>query len=313
MLKSPARFSEVFILGVGRSGTTLLRTILNGHSKLYVTPEAHFVLPLLKYKKHYDVATGFDKTRFSQDLMQAGSFTHWHMGSKDINKAVSGAANTTDAIARLYCYYAALQGKQIAIDKTPSLTQHIGFILKNYPNARFVHLIRDGRDVAVSQYSAGWTKSVDEAAVDWSVRTKLAQKDGVKLGKKHYLEIRYEDLVTKPKIQVKALCSWLGVAYEPKMLKDTSSNAKQLLGSVYQPNLHNNLLQPIKPQKPKGTAEQRRRVEHISAKQLQLLGYTTVDASNAQSMFTYSYLLTRKFGVAALRQLSWRWRLPRNY
>ena len=313
MSKSPARFSEVFILGVGRSGTTLLRTILNGHSKLYVTPEAHFVLPLLKYKKHYNLATGFDKSRFAQDLMQAGSFTHWHMGSKDIDKAISDAVSATDAVARLYAYYAAEQGKQIAIDKTPSLTQHIGFILENYPKARFVHLIRDGRDVAISQYLAGWTKSVDEAAVDWSVRTKLAQKDGVKLGKKRFLEIRYEDLVTKPKTQVKALCSWLGVAYEPKMLEDTTSHAKQLLGSVYQPNLHNNLLNPIKPQNAKGTVEQRCRVEQICSKQLQKLGYTRVDASNTESRLTYSYLLTRKFGIAALRQLSWNWRLPRNY
>lgn len=271
------------------------------------------MLPLLKYKKHYDLAAGFDKSRFAQDLIQAGSFEHWHMGNKDIDKAISDAASTTDAVAKLYSYYAAEQGKQIAIDKTPSLTQHIGFILKNYPKARFVHLIRDGRDVAVSQYLAGWTSTIDEAAVDWSVRTKLAHKLGAKLGKERYFEITYEDLVSDPEALVRDLCSWIGVTYEPEMLNDTALQAKQLLGSVYQPDLHSNLLQPIKQQKSKGTVEQRLRVEQISAEQLHVLGYIKVNSSNAQSRLRYSYWLARKFGVAVLRRFSWSWRLPRNY
>lgn len=312
MASTKSEFGQVFIIGVGRSGTTLLRTLLDGHSQLCVTPEAHFVYPMLCYSKHYDQG-GFDQTQFVHDLMRSGSFGHWHMTMQQLNSLSSKVYSTKDALANIYAGYAQINGKPVAIDKTPSLTQHIAYLSEVFPDSRFVHMIRDGRDVAISQYEAGWTKSVYEAAVDWTVRTEIAYKTGQSLGTKRYVELRYEDLISKPSVELRKLCHWLGLQYESQMIEQRKKTAQNILPSVYRADLHTSLVKTIGVQRPKGTTKHRQMAELVAHDQLKKLGYECDTNRSIVGKIVFGYWYTRKFGLAKLRQASWGSRLPRHY
>jgi hypothetical protein len=113
-------------------------------------------------------------------------------------------------------------------DKTPSYTRHIAQIASAFPEARFVHIIRDVRDYCLSVNKA-WGKNRLRAAQRWADDVRRARADGAALGGR-YLEVRYEDLITRPDEVLAGVCAFLEIDFSPTML--TLSRPSEVAGDA---------------------------------------------------------------------------------
>ena len=105
-------------------------------------------------------------------------------------------------------------------DKTPYYIAHIDELWELFPRSKIVHLVRDGRDVVVSQRNIEWlSNNVPKLARDWWWKTTLCHKVGSVRGPEYFLEVRYEDLVVDTERVLRAICEFLGEAFAPEMME----------------------------------------------------------------------------------------------
>ena len=135
----------LILLGVSRSGTTLLRVILD-RSPGVAIPDESFFVPLLARRHRGRVDAG----RFLDDLGRLPVLADWGLRPGDVAPLLSWDLTTGDAIAAIFEAYALKAGKPRWGDKTPMYMRHLPLLENLFPDAVYVHLIRDGRDVALS-------------------------------------------------------------------------------------------------------------------------------------------------------------------
>jgi hypothetical protein len=128
------------------------------------------------------------------------------------------------AIEATYEAYARRAGKQRWGDKTPRYVEHIPFLDRLFPTARFVHLVRDGRDVALSYANVPFgPKTVAKAAALWGRRVRTGVRQGRPLGPSRYMELRYEDFVSEPEASVKKMSDFIEIEFVPEMMEYTDT------------------------------------------------------------------------------------------
>ena len=218
----------VFVVGCDRSGTTLLRLMLIQSPDLHIPAETRFLARLKKKSRVYgDFSQAFRRRRFVNDLKNnkatttTYTFPAFKLTEKEAEKALAEAAPTNfpGAARALFDASARKNDKKRWGDKTPKQVSDILWLARAFPNAQFIHIIRDGRDVAASILKAAWTKDVFHAAYYWVKQVQEGRKAGLSLGKERYCEVRYEQLVTHPEETLKDLCDWLHLEYVSEMLK----------------------------------------------------------------------------------------------
>ena len=209
-----------FVVGSARSGTTLLRVILNAHPEVTVPPESRFVTELWRGDRDVEVGAFLDA------LAEHRQFRSWNLPIDDIRAQLQGAGVVpyVRAIEAAYVAYAKRASKPLWGDKTPRYIEHIPFLDELFPAGRFVHLVRDGRDVALSYANVPFgPKTVAKAAALWARRVRTGVADGRPLGGSRYMELRYEDLVSEPDARVKAMCEFLEIEFVPEMMEYTEN------------------------------------------------------------------------------------------
>ena len=238
----------MFVVGAGRSGTSMLRAVLDGHSQLAVAHEAGFVYPLSRRRARYERNTGFDVDAFRQDLVaQRAVRCNLGFGPDELRAALGGSeiSGYADAVRRVFAHYAATLGKPRYGDKMPAYVQHIGPLAGLFPEARFVHIVRDGRDVALSNMALdGGPRDPVALALDWRQRVRAGRTAGARLGPRRYHEIRYEDLVADPVVPITELCAFLDLDFEPPMLSLTE-RTDRVLERVRANPRHARLAEPV--------------------------------------------------------------------
>lgn len=235
-----------FIVGCGRSGTTLVRAMVNAHPRMAVPGESYFVVWLGRERRRYEAGAGFDQAAFLADLLSQAWFRRWGLSGDVVAEALAAAtpADFPDAVRAVYGAYAARQGKPRYGDKTPIYVLHLDYIASLLPEAVFVHVIRDGRDVARSLLDAGWgPQSWERAALHWRSQVKRGRAAGRSLGAGRYRELRYEDLLEDPEGEVRALCPFLALDFDESMLR-YFEGAASLLSAEPHPHEHENLRLP---------------------------------------------------------------------
>ncbi|HVS10833.1 MAG TPA: sulfotransferase, partial [Planctomycetota bacterium] len=147
-----------------------------------------------------------------------------------VDRAAQGARDFPGFVRRLYDELAAQRRKPLAGDKTPGYVRHLPLLAALFPEARIVHLIRDGRDVALSALewatpSKGpgrlplWSEDpIAVCALWWRERVEAGRREGRSLGPDRYLEVRYEDLVAEPERELARVTCFLGLDAAPEML-----------------------------------------------------------------------------------------------
>ena len=117
-------------------------------------------------------------------------------------------------------------------DKTPFYTPDIHLLWQLFPGCKFIHLVRDGRDVAVSQKNISWLPgSVARIAEEWRYKTTVCHKVGSVLPRNHFLEIKYESLVGSTETTLARVCDFLDEPFDEAMLRYDES-AKTVVPEV---------------------------------------------------------------------------------
>jgi len=192
---SESNHRPIFIVGCQRSGTTMLRLMLDSHSQISCGPETRFLEDLER------IVDG-DWRRLSQF---GYSQEEW---LRRIRAFFEGIQSD----------YARSRGKTRWADKSPRYALHIPFLMQVFPDAQIVHVIRDGRDVAVSHRKRfGYWSSV-KSSVKWPRYIRAARDAGSALPPDSYVELRYDRLVAETEQTLRGLLEWLGEAWEPEIL-----------------------------------------------------------------------------------------------
>jgi Sulfotransferase family len=218
-------FAVPFICGATRSGTTLLRLMLDSHPELAIPGESHFIVPMIKAT--WRRARSADELA---DLIVASErWGDFHLDEAEVRARLRAVdpLNCADAVREFFRLYAERHGKERWGDKTPGYVRSMRLIQKVLPEARFIHIIRDGRDVALSLVPRSWGPStIEEAADNWRRRIEVARRQQPHL--RHYLEVHYEDLVTDTEAVLRQVAAFCELDFDPTMLRYHERAAERL-------------------------------------------------------------------------------------
>jgi len=206
--------------------------MVNAHPDITITPESHWIPRL--YAKHWALTSdGRVKPKLIRRLLGHPKFARLKISLAELTRLTGNGQLVSygNLVSRIFDLYGERQGKPLVGDKTPDYVRCIETLHRLWPSARFVHVIRDGRDVALSMMDwpksrpkpgdfAAWREDrVSTAALWWEMNVRLGRRAGKSLGHKLYYEVRYESLVTHPEEECAALCEFLGVPYSDAMLR----------------------------------------------------------------------------------------------
>ena len=195
-LRSEVRHAPpIFIVGCQRSGTTVVRLMLDSHRNISCGPETRFLADLAK-------VTTENWTRLSHFGQEK---EYW---LRSIARFFESIQND----------YAASRGKVRWADKTPRYALSLDFIDQLFPDCRVVHVVRDGRDVVASHKSRFGYMAAVKAAEKWPRYVRTAREAGARLGPDRYHELRYEALVADPEAAMRALLAFLDEPWDDAVL-----------------------------------------------------------------------------------------------
>ena len=207
------------IVGAPRSGTTLLRFMLDAHPDLAIPPETGFlprtawlVPPLFLRSRLFRLITHYPRSR--------PNWEDFHMQPADLWESWREIRpfSVAEAVRAFYRLYARQHGKSRFGDKTPFYARAMPAIRTLLPEVRFIHIIRDGRDVALSLRKMPFAPSQEIAALacHWKRTVTMARTDGRRSG--GYFELRYEDLISDPEAKLRVICDFLRLDFDACML-----------------------------------------------------------------------------------------------
>jgi hypothetical protein len=212
----------LLVLGVRRSGTTLLRVMLDRNPELAVPDESYFIPQLAgRHGRTIDVAA------FVDDLRRLPTLREWEVPVEEVQARLRPRMPLGEAVAAVYEAYAAAGGKGRWGDKTPMYMQHLRLLERLFPDAQYIHLIRDGRDAALSFLAMPdgivtrtWAHPADagDFACQWRTEVEAARRLGRRVGPGRYFEVRYERLVAAPEDELRRICEFAGLPFDAAML-----------------------------------------------------------------------------------------------
>jgi len=213
--------SPFFIVGASRSGTTLLRLILAGHSRLHIPPETWFLRPLFEQLPLTGPLTPGQVSEAVKIMVEHYRWPDMEIPAEDFARWVSALTGPrlVDIVNLVYRHHLDKAGKPRFGDKTPNYIDMVPEISEFYPDARFIHLIRDGRDVAISHIDADWVRYYKPHGFPWTRAIEKRREYRSSIYDSRIMDVRYEDLVSEPETTVRKICEFLGETFEPTMLE----------------------------------------------------------------------------------------------
>lgn len=186
----------IFIVGCPRSGTSLLRRILDSHPAISCGPESRFLWGLKSIEdRNWTTLVGFGL-----------SADEWH-------------ANVRAMFEAFHLRYAERQGKSRWADKSPDYALILDYIDVLYPRAQIVHIVRDPRDVIDAWRRFYGPRSVVRAARSWVRYVGAAHRYAERQVDGKMIELHYEDLVRRPEETLGSLLAWLGEPWDDRVLE----------------------------------------------------------------------------------------------
>lgn len=254
MLKKNPEPPIIFVVGNSRSGTTMMAMILGNHSEVFKFLELHYFEELwTSHDKNQNISKE-DAINLASRLLCAQIEDYvFQVDSKRFNKDAEDILNametdvfTSENIYKAFLFYEALKGdKRIPCENTPRNVFYIDEILRYFPGARIINMVRDPRDILLSQkkkwkrwYLGSRGIPVMEAvrvftnyhpvtiSKLWNSSISTAEKYA---GDERLLSFRYEDLIGAPEQSVRTICQFIGISFEDNMLAiptGGSSNVK---------------------------------------------------------------------------------------
>ncbi len=207
------------IVGAPRSGTTLLRFMLDSHPQVAIPPETGFLAHRYQFKSEgnnlrrefFETITNYPPEMPGWVDFQIPADNFWYSLTQIQPFTV------TEGYRTFYRLYATRFNKPRWGDKTPTYCLHLQKIEAVLPEAHFIHIIRDGRDVALSlrQYWFSPGDDMKTLAAHWCNCVLNGRQQGANC--RHYLEVRYEALIQEPRLILKEICAFLNLPYTTAM------------------------------------------------------------------------------------------------
>ena len=205
-----------FIVGVPRSGTTLLRQMLDAHPDLSIPTETGF-LPDARRILAAGMADG--REAFYRIVTLSPAWSGFHLEAEEFDAALAAIEpfDLGEGVRAFYRLCAARFGKPRWGDRTPAYGSHLDAIQAVLPEARFIQVIRDGRDSALAVTGLWFAPDgeIEALAADW--RARILKTRMLAKGCAHYLEVRYERLITDPPSELRRVCEFIDLPYDSSM------------------------------------------------------------------------------------------------
>lgn len=210
-----------FIVGSGRSGTTLLRMMLCSHSRISIPPETWYLIPLLE-------RFSIDRPLTAAEIESAASIITSHyrwpdlkLDAQEFRRELSRLTepDLRDVAEIVHRWHMRVEGKARWGDKTPVYVGILPELAMMFPGSRFIFLVRDGRDVAKSFQAAQWvSRWLHQNTREWIGALECEQRWTDSQLRQRILQIRYEDLVLETEATLRQVCHFIGEEFEPQML-----------------------------------------------------------------------------------------------
>jgi hypothetical protein len=221
-----ARNPYLFVVGCPRSGTTLLQRMLDANPLLAVSNDPHFIPFAPGVRDGHDPPVTAELVDW---LLGYRTFARLGLEEAAVRSAAASAATYRELVAALYDAFGRERGKVLAGEKTPRYVRYLLLLHGLFPGARVVHLVRDGRDVALSTLE--WARPdrgpgrfrlwqehpLAVCALSWRWHVTTGMRDGARLGSL-YSEVRYEDLVATAERTLRRLTARIGLPFAGEML-----------------------------------------------------------------------------------------------
>jgi hypothetical protein len=230
-----------------RSGTTLMRLILSRHSELEIPPESHFLAKLFKAVDPEQILTDETRERALQVVLASPEWQRdWRHDEAALRRRIEerrpeSVGAFIDEVFRLQIEPS---GKPSWGDKTPAYLFQVERLRACFPDARFVAMVRDPRDVYLSIAPRNWV-----GKTTWQVGQYLRRCDalieGFEKQDSRFTVVRYEDLVTRPEGTVRGVCRALGLDFEPSMLSFHEDAVHNVQDWELELGTHQKLLRPM--------------------------------------------------------------------
>jgi Sulfotransferase family len=235
----------VFFVGCPRSGTTLIQRLANAHPELAVVHELHW-LPHAWEQRRGIAADGTVKPELADILLADRRFRKLKLAPDRVRELAAERTPYARLVSELFDLHGAVRGKRLVGEKTPGYVRRIATLHELWPRARIVHVIRDGRDVALSLTSwhraertlgrfPTWSEDrLVTSALFWEWNVRHGREAAALFGDRYH-ELRYEALVADADGECRKLCDFLDISYDAAMLlfhegrtqDDPSLDAKQ--------------------------------------------------------------------------------------
>lgn len=262
-----------FIVGCGRSGTSLLRGLLNAHSQIAIPTESLFMIDYLRARDRFSYAELVDL------LLKEPEIVEWGLAVD--KEDLAGCASIPEALHELSRRYAAKEGARLWGQKTPRFVRYMELLGNAFPEARFVHVIRDPRAVVNSLIRSDVHRS---NPYHGSRRWNIDVTAGLKFEADHpdrVLQVRYEELVSGPGETLQNILDFLDLAFEDSLLKVPVGTEDY---STFYDRIHQNLAEGINSRhidkwKDQLSLTEVALIESMAAELMERLGYDRVGSS----------------------------------
>jgi hypothetical protein len=267
----------LFIGACPRSGTTLLRVLLDNHPDLAIPHETNFVRPLWWQRHRFGDLRDPENRRAAAEWI----FTAGHGGRRirvkrirrrDAVERVASAPPTVGSLVEAcFALHAELQGKPRWGDKRPAYSGFIGMLFAMFPDAQYVNVVRDPRGAVASQVPMGWDEpdvAVPAAIARWKEAIRRTDRFARRLRPDQLLDVRYEDLTSEPERELRRICAFTGLRVDDDTLDAMLTGERRTLEGQFR-GPHERLREPV------GTMSVERWRERLTPPQVALVERAT--------------------------------------
>ncbi|MAO57891.1 MAG: hypothetical protein CL549_11475 [Alcanivorax sp.] len=209
---------NLFIIGMPRSGTKLFRALLNNHPRIFIPHIETAFIPTLIKGYGCNELTKVDAKKIVDEIKNSLFFVHYLENNDFDFSVLKHKKNMPEVLNAFYSqlFSGAKDDLSYIGDKSPNNIEDVALLMDFFPKAKFIHIVRDPRDYALSVKNA-WNKSIIRSVIRWV--------DGVgrvaEVANKHperIIEVRYEDLIESPGEVLKKCVGFLELNYFEEMI-----------------------------------------------------------------------------------------------
>jgi hypothetical protein len=210
----------IIVLGCPRSGTTLLQVMLHSHKRIAIPPENRFVLPAYRQRLRFgNLEERANRRALARFIVgRRRRFPDFGLDRRrTVKQIVAGPPTVGSALGVVLRAYAERFDRSRWGDKRPHYHRYIEVILRLFPDAQIVHVVRDPRDCVASLKRMPWWKRDSYHAVSAWASSMSNTEEAVRRWPGVVVRVQYEHLVADPEAELRALCAALGEEYDPAM------------------------------------------------------------------------------------------------